>query len=359
MQRRINIIAHATGWILLFSLVVAFVYNPDRVDSVLSLVFSGRFLVFSVVYLFLFYLNMYWLMPALYLKQRHVFYFLSITLLFAAVYFIKPFDNLIIENNELRGAPPGPPPAINNESLNRPKPPGPGGGPGQKDIVSIILFLTVWSLSSALCIIRQWRITTQRMMQAETDKANAELSFLKAQINPHFLFNTLNNIYALVVAKNEKAGEGIMKLSNIMRYVTDEVKDDFVSLEGELNCVKDYIDLQKLRLNEKTTVQFETDGNTIDIKIAPLLLMTFVENAFKYGASNHEPAAITIRVSMEGSVIHFFCQNNLFESTRNTDRTGIGIQNAKQRLQHLYPRKHSLEINTANGLFTVQLRLQA
>jgi LytS/YehU family sensor histidine kinase len=197
------------------------------------------------------------------------------------------------------------------------------------------------------------------MLLAEAERANAELSFLKAQVNPHFLFNTLNNIYSLAVTGNENTGPSIMRLSNIMRYVTDEAGQDFVLMDSEVECMKDYIDLQKMRLGEKMNVEVSITGNTIDKKIAPLILMTFVENVFKYGISSHEASVIIIKLSANGDHISFFCQNKLFEIKRNTERTGIGINNARQRLQHLYPNRHFLDINTDNGLFTVQLTLQA
>jgi LytS/YehU family sensor histidine kinase len=240
---------------------------------------------------------------------------------------------------------------------DRMPPPKPGGK--HIDITSIILFVTMWSLSMAIPIIRQWRKTEQRALQAEAERTNAELSFLKAQVNPHFLFNTLNNIYSMAVTKNENTAPSIMKLSNIMRYVTDEVRQNFVPLDSEIECMKDYIDLQKMRLGPTMKVNVSISGTTIDKQIAPLILMTFVENVFKYGISSHEPSDITIKLSTDEHNISFFCQNKLFDTKRNDDSTGIGIPNAQQRLKHLYPNRHFLDINTDKGLFTVQLTLQA
>ena len=267
-----------------------------------------------------------------------------------AVFLIQPFDHLVHHGPGPIGRP-APPPDMNQ------MPGPPGNERRQIDIVSIVLFFTVWSLSTAICIVREWRLTERRALQAETDKANAELSFLKAQINPHFLFNTLNNIYSLVVTKNEKAGEGIMKLSNIMRYVTDDVKDDLVPLESEINCMKDFVDLQKLRLSDKTTVDLSIKISPGEKKIAPLLLMTFVENAFKYGASNHESSTIRVTLSGSDKQIQFSCQNKIFNK-KNDDRTGVGLQNARLRLQRLYPDRHILNIDSSNNVFSVQLTLQ-
>jgi hypothetical protein len=346
------VIAHAAGWLFFFSLVLGFLYNSPDVQDVFHIAFSWPFLAFCVIFLFLFYFNTYLLIPKLYLKKKYTLYFVIILLLFVAVYLIEPFDDLMDRFRR----PPGPGfgPA-----------PGPGGQhpghvePPQADIVSIVLFITVWSLSTAICIIRQWRITEKRAIQAEADKANAELSFLKAQVNPHFLFNTLNNIYSLAIAKSENTAASILKLSNIMRYVTDDIREDFVPLDHEIECITDYIDLQKLRLGKKMNVDLSVNGKTGDRKIAPLILMTFIENVFKYGISSHEPSAIVMKLSANDQDITFFCQNKLFDTKRNAERTGIGIANTQERLKYLYPGKHILNISTANNLFTVQLTLQS
>jgi len=360
-QNRLTlIVAHAAGWILFFSLLIGFLYHSRNTPAVFTIVFSWVFLVFCIIYLFLFYFNTYFLIPKFYLHKKYAVYFIIVLLLLAVVYFIKPFDDMMShfgrQENGLMGPPlPGGP----GPGTDRGGPPPGVHGPAQTDIVSIVLFITVWSLSTAICIIRQWRISERRAIQAEADKANAELSFLKAQINPHFLFNTLNNIYSLAITKSDNTAESIMKLSNIMRYVTDDVREDFVSLKNEIECMGDYIDLQRLRLGKKMNVDFSVTGNTENKKIAPLILMSFIENVFKYGISNHEPSAIVIKIAADEHNITFFCQNKLFNNKGNTERTGIGIENTRQRLQHLYPFKHFLAINTENGLFTVQLTLQA
>ena len=215
----------------------------------------------------------------------------------------------------------------------------------------------IWSLGMAFQIIWQWRNTEQRAAQAEAEKATAELSFLKAQIHPHFLFNTLNNIYSMAVLKSEHTPAAILKLSNIMRYATDEVKRNFVSLQDEVAYISDYIDLQRLRLNNKVQLDFSVTGNTENKQIAPLILMTFVENVFKYGISSHEPSVIIIRIMAEENAIVFFCQNKIFGTQNKFESTGIGISNTRKRLEHFYPGRHSITINTENGLFTVQLTI--
>ncbi|HSU29312.1 MAG TPA: sensor histidine kinase [Chitinophagaceae bacterium] len=353
MMRRsplLTTLMHVIGWLLLNSMMLAFLSLGPGSRSLGNTLFSPAYLLFIFIYPFIFYINFFILTPRLLLPKKYLLYAIILLLLFAVVYFLKPFDHLMT-----RGRPPegfNPPPG-NGPQGNPP----PGGGGPNFDIVSIILFVLVYAVSTALVIFRQWRMTEQKALQAETDKARAELSFLKAQINPHFLFNTLNNLYSLAVMKNENMAAGILKLSNIMRYVTDDIREDFVSLEREIACITDYIDLQRLRLGKRMNVNFEVKGDKKDKKIAPLVLMTFIENAFKYGISNHEDSVITIKLEAAEKQLHFICQNRLFSNGKNGARAGIGIVNTKQRLQHLYPDKHTLLINSENEVYTVQLTL--
>lgn len=350
----INVLGHLAGWVFFFSLIIGFISrSPNNEATILSKTLSASFLIFSSVFLFLFYLNYFVLIPQLYLRKKYLLYFFVMIVFFAGVYYLKPFDRLISMN-----PPPNEQPFREKREMGPPPQEQDKKPPHNRDINSIILFITVWSMSTAIPIIRQWRIAEKKAIEAEAEKANAELSFLKSQINPHFLFNTLNNIYSMAVTKNDNTAPSIMKLSNIMRYVTDEIGENYVPLESEVQCVKDYIDLQRLRLGKKTNVILEVKDDTKDEKIAPLLLMTFVENAFKYGISNHETSDIVIKISSEGNHIMFFCQNKVFDTKRNAERTGIGIKNARQRLQHLYPEKHILGIETENGLFTVRLTIE-
>jgi LytS/YehU family sensor histidine kinase len=199
-------------------------------------------------------------------------------------------------------------------------------------------------------------MSEQRMVKAESEKVSAELSFLKAQINPHFLFNTLNNIYMLSVMSSEHTSESIMKLSNIMRYVTDDVMQDFVPLSNELKCISDYIDLQKLRLGKQTTLDFKITGKVNNQQIAPLIMMSFIENTFKYGISKKEKSTILINIAVGEKTVSFHSENSIF-NRQNTERSGIGLANTKQRLQLLYPRKHILRIDDSDGIFRVDLTL--
>lgn len=351
---RLFVFAHIAGWLLFISLILGFAVSGPADGQLWDLMLSPPFLLFIFVYVFLFYINSYVLIPELYLKKNYTVYFILIAALFVVVYFLRPFDQLVADHHASPGDM-GPPPMFEEDG---PPPEGRerGGGRPGIDIVSMVLFVMVWSSGTAIQIVKQWRTTERRAIQAEADKTRAELSFLRAQINPHFLFNTLNNIYSLILTKNDAAPDAVLKLSHIMRYVTDEATQNWVPLEWEVQCISRYIDLQRLRLNDKTTVDFQVEGEMDGMQIPPLILMTFVENVFKHGVSNHEPSPISIKITVKEQEITFQCFNKINPQSI-PERKGIGIENTKTRLNQLYPGKHNLYIGDARGDFGVILKL--
>lgn len=361
-MRAYNVIIHIAGWLIFLSLPLLFMTGQNEGRQILSILSSSYYWWFGLCYIFLFYFHTYFLVPQLFLKKKFIGYVAILVLLLVLVFYVKPFDMLFTNAPRAGGTPP-PVGDMPGMIPGLPEVFEPGGPPhgergNQIDIISIFLFLMVIALSLAIEITQRWRITEQRVSRAEADRANAELSFLKAQINPHFLFNTLNNIYSMAITKNENTAASIMKLSNIMRYVTDDVTDDYVSLQSEIDCIADYVDLQRLRLGKKVRLEFEVSGELENKIIAPLILMTFIENVFKYGLSNHEQSVITIKIAAEQKSITFFSRNKIFPVIKQMDRSGIGIVNTKKRLEHLYHNRYFLDINTDDGFFTVQLTLQ-
>ncbi|SEW53645.1 sensor histidine kinase [Chitinophaga arvensicola] len=353
------VIAHITGWLICLGLPLLFISGQTGDSKALSILFSTDYLVFLVTYVALFYFHTTFLFPRLYFRKLHVLYFLSVFLLLVMVNHMRPYDHLFSKlphpAREEQWQPQPPPGEIPRgpEGMEPPHRP-----PMRIDIVSDFLFLLTIALSIAIETTHRWRQTEKRALYAETRKTQAELSFLKAQINPHFLFNTLNNIYSLAITRSDHTAMSIMKLSNMLRYVTEDTRDDYVLLESEIDCLRDYIDLQKLRLTTKTKVNFAVTGSPGIKCIAPLVLLPFLENAFKYGVSNHEPSEITILLQTTENKIHFYCSNKLFRISPDTNRTGIGISNTRQRLDHLYPDKYELQISEDNGAYAISLQLQ-
>lgn len=216
----------------------------------------------------------------------------------------------------------------------------------------IIRLVIVLVASFGLKIYERWR-------QTEIEKSNVELSYLKAQINPHFLFNTLNSIYALAVKKSDETPNAIVKLSSIMRYVINDAKEDVVSLDKEMKYVSDYIDLQKMRLNKNVKVSYNQEGLASGKQIVPMLYISFIENAFKYGVSTEESSVIEIEQLIFRNVLTVFVKNKIFKKKEGSnEETGIGIENSKLRLEQMYPGKYQLEIKEEDENFIVSLKIE-
>jgi two-component system LytT family sensor kinase len=342
--------------------------------EMLGIATSLPYLLFCAVYISVFYLHTELLIPILFLHKKYITYGMALLVLVTAVFIIKPFDKLVSQNR------------IGEQSIHQglrefDRPPPPGSQQGSTpdnfkpfpreskfqpnsptvhfDITGIFIFLMIIGLGSALQAMKQWQLSEKRVIISETQKAVAELSFLKAQINPHFLYNTLNNIYTLCITGSEHAAESVMKLSKIMRYVTEESEVDFVPLQDEVECIKNYVSLQQLRLGKNVTLNFNITGDSFGKNIAPLVLMTFIENAFKYGLSNHVATDLDISLTIAENKIILTTSNQIFDIIQHEEGGGIGIENTKRRLNYLYSDAHSLTISAEERIFKVLLILEA
>lgn len=189
-------------------------------------------------------------------------------------------------------------------------------------------------------------------------QAEIELSVLKSQINPHFLFNVLNSIYSLSLQKSEQTAEVVMRLSEILRYMLYEAKYEFVLLKKEIQMVRDYVDIEKMRLSTEQVLHFRCDDNIPSCQIAPLLLIPFVENAIKHGTNSiATDAFIAIDIKVTDNTLYFFCKNN-YKPMPTLKDSGLGLENVRKRLQLLYPGKHILDIKQENDIFEVLLSIQ-
>lgn len=198
-----------------------------------------------------------------------------------------------------------------------------------------------------------------RQKQLENEKLVAELNYLKAQINPHFLFNTLHNLNYLVYAGSAKATEVIIKLSNIMRYMIYEANKTHVPLKHEVDYLYDYIHLESIRLSQAVNLTFEKKGDMDSIAIAPLTLITLLENAFKHGVRDTEKDCwIKMELKIENGAIYYEVSNRILASDPTRQASGFGLENLKRRLNLGYPNRHRLQITKQNGIYTVQLQLR-
>ena len=189
-----------------------------------------------------------------------------------------------------------------------------------------------------------------------TEKLNAEQAFLKSQLNPHFLFNTLNNIYSLTLTQSPKAPEAVLKLSELMRYMLYESNVEKVSLETEVKYLKNFIELQKFRYSGQTFIDFQVAGDLLSQRVAPLLLISFVENAFKHGEVNIEAKPLIISLLLNNNNLNFTVKN--FKKDQNKDEVGgVGLENVRRRLNLIYPNQHSLEVKDELESYFCELNL--
>ena len=228
----------------------------------------------------------------------------------------------------------------------------------------IVFFFTAYIIiTSLLKLSKSWFWVSElekELLEKEKQKTEIELKALKAQINPHFFFNTLNNIYSMALDKNERLPNTILQLSDLMRYFLYESKDNFIPLEKELAVVNNYIALQKIRSDALLDLEMKSSGEINGQQIAPLLLITFLENAFKHGAKGKtEKAFIRIKTEIEKNRFIFSIENNkgVIDEIKTGDRGGLGLENVQRQLELLYPKKHVLTINNRKDSFAVLLQL--
>lgn len=323
-------------------------YNPHEQRNVVSYLLTIAF----------FYTNYYVLIPKLYFQRKYVIYGVCVLSCFLLI------DSSLVAINRQNGVPTpagqtGQPPPFRDQGRRPPLPldeyfsernPEPRGLPSE---LSQTFFLTLagFLMALALRINSRWRETEQ-------EKTMAELAYLKAQINPHFLFNTLNSIYSLAIVESPATADAIVTLSSFLRYVIQESQKNQVSLHNELTYIDQYIALQKLRLGDTADVDFVVQGTPNGKQIVPLLLISFVENAFKYGVSPEEPSSIQIAITIQENTLlcHVFNKKvRIFQPTAVA--SGIGLPNTKARLAIQYPDRHQLVIKDQPDSFTIDLAL--
>jgi LytS/YehU family sensor histidine kinase len=204
-----------------------------------------------------------------------------------------------------------------------------------------------------------WLELEAKRNEVENEKLTAELNFLKAQINPHFLFNTLNNLYYLAYSKSENTTEVIAKLSQMMRYMIYETNHPKVLLSKEIEYMQNYISLERLRLNDQIPIKFEVTGNTENVWITPLIFITFLENAFKHGVNNSNPKAwVNIAIVLRDQECIYTVENSrTTEQKDGNEKSGIGLTNVKRRLELSYPGKYTLVTEDTRDKYVVKLNL--
>lgn len=289
--------------------------------------FQRDFMTYALLLVF-FYTNYYVLVPTLYFEKKYIQFTVVLILWYLGVAYLPV---ILI-----------------------PATPPPGHFPhhhGMAFLHHFSQFLVVLLFSTMLKINNRWKET-------ERQKLTADLSFLKAQVNPHFFFNSLNSIYSLALQRSDRTAQAVVKLSGMMRYVIVDAAMDHVSLDKEIQYIEDYVEMQRVRLGETMSMSYRVDISTPGLQIAPLILIPFVENAFKYGVNPEEDSPIRLEISTSGRHLIMILENRkVVRSLGENLRGGVGIVNVRSRLKLLYPGKHDLLIKEDTDKFSVYLSI--
>lgn len=218
------------------------------------------------------------------------------------------------------------------------------------------LFVIVLAFSFAVGLLTQINAQRARSRAIEAEREHAELELYKAQIKPHFMFNTLNTLYGLFLTGSPSALASLEEFISMVRYMYTVTTHDFVPLSDEIDYIRRYVELQSMRLNDMTKVDLKVDVRDLDLQVPPMLLVTFVENCFKHGVSSTEPSHLEIAITERDGTLRFGTRNRIFPFRRVGEHSGI--ENCRRRLQLLYPARHTFEIDSDGNIFNVNLSIQ-
>lgn len=281
------------------------------------------------------YFNNDYLIPRLLLARNYLLYILSLGLAIVSVCFpLSIVVHIVVENEELQTL-------IWSDSFFL-------------FLIINVIFTVITTM--VLKLVKQWYSDQKTTKDLQQEQLQTELKFLKSQINPHFLFNSLNNLYALTLSKSDSAPEVVLRLSNILRYILYESNEGYVSVRKEMEHVKDYVAVEKLRLGMGVTIDIDIDDAIQDDPVEPMLFLTLVENAFKHSEDIlPEKRFIRIHAKSLDTGFRFLIENTFSPSKRDSETGGIGLENIKKRLNLIYPNQHDIKSSTADGVYRVDL----
>jgi two-component system LytT family sensor kinase len=326
----IKIFVHILIWALIAFILFRYPPNAHRIidipkDFIIKQIAHFIFMVSA------FYANAYYFVPRLFLKNKFLYFALAIiSFLLIASFTMATIDEWLDLATKLEGS-------FGKRRWQNP----------YIDTFALFTTLFVLGISTSVALIQKWAVDQKKMQEFENQQTKTELSFLKAQINPHFFFNTLNSIYALTFLNVETSQKLLCQLSRMMRYVLYETQQDKTVLSRELDFIQDYVEIMKLRLNTNTEVLFTLPNEVGDAAIAPMILLPFVENAFKHGVDDVAKTTITISISTTGRKLELDIRNTIVGQTgglyEDTNSSGIGLVNTKRRLDLLYHDRYTLK----------------
>lgn len=332
MKRYKTPLVHIFIWAVFFLLPIIFSSSDFRESNVAHHEPDEFFLLNLINKLFkvgVFYINVIWLIPSILYKKKYIGFLFSQIVIFIILLGI---DFLLFQALQIKHTFHIARSAYHN--------------------ISLFLFISLISVAFKLA---QDKAKTE---ETQNENLKTELSFLRSQISPHFLFNVLNNIVAMVRLKHEGLEDTVVKLSSLLQYMLYETDEEKVTIQSETEYLKSYIDLQNQRFGNKIMISTNFEVNESLQYIEPMLLIPFVENAFKHGYGLVENPAIEISLKADKDELLFSVKNKFSEKEQQKDKTsGIGLNNVGRRLELLYPKKHTLEIESKDGWFSVNLQL--
>jgi len=336
----IVVLLHLAGWLFFFFL--PFLAGLPLDNTPLVIKFAAQTAILAIFY----YTNIFFLIPRFLVREKIGIYIMYVLLCIILIFFYYQAIEQWYETV----------PRTIEAQMTRP---GTSKFRGAKKIYGpIFSAIFIFALSTSIHITNKWFKNEKQKKEMENEKLISELSFLKSQVSPHFLFNTLNNIYSLSLSNSEHTSDAIMKLSHLLRYMLYESQDKLVSIKKEVDYLQHYIDLQKIRLTKEVAIVFKTRGNFESKMIEPMLLIPFVENAFKHGINYSEKSFVSIYISVDEDKLSLKVENSLFpKNTEKKENSGIGLSNTKKRLELLYPGRHILAIRQEEKKYTVELTM--
>lgn len=360
------VLLHVFFWLLFLSIPVGdFIIGNTN--------FPIGFLIKTIVCMGVFYFNYFVLVPRFLLRNKpgiYIFWVLVIIIVFTiifSVFFVKLDIPPMLNPNKGPLFWGGPVHNIPADSLH------PAQGHEAQGMATgrhfrmhssfryfpnIIMLTLHISFSAMFKIYVEWNDTFKRQKEAETEKKISELNFLKAQLNPHFFFNSLNTIFSLAIKKSDQTPVAILNLSDLMRYMLYETDKNKVQLQEEILYIENYIELQKLRLTENNHIKFEVAGSPTGILIPPLLFICFIENAFKHGVNPATTNQIFVKFTISHNEINMLVVNDINIQLKKDEASGLGIENTVKRINLYFPEKNILKTYTENDKFFVDLTLK-
>jgi hypothetical protein len=338
------VIFHITGWILLYLLPPLITQSDIKLPQNF-----GDVLNWILVIVF-FYINYLWLVPHYLSKSRFLIYFFTIFMMLSACY----FASASYARHKYRME------TLDNHTQQRQQKTPHHRPPRFKGYFSALFCLTILAISTSIRVTEGWYSNEKQKKEMENKKLGAELSLLKSQINPHFFFNTLNSIYSLAIVKSDRTPEAVLKLSELMRYIIYDTERKLVPLSKEVEYIANYIELQRLRLPDEVKVKLSTDLGDADAVIEPLLLLPFVENAFKHGVDVEKGGSIVIDIRLTGNELKLHVENPLVNEGNNIvdKHRGIGVNNTLKRLKLLYQDNFTFTAGPVRKNYVVDLVLK-